>query len=163
MCAGMRRSAAATTAAQQPRADQQPDDRGADRDFAAVALDVRAPVGQARHLSAQLLHRYGELHAVRLDRAADLVRRALRHQPSAPGPAAGYGTLPAAASVGFAPAGPTLSRILRASSIAMLGTGGELFLTTLAAISPASAPSTTRITAIAKKPMKYVNLLPIGR
>ena len=46
------------------------------------------------------------------------------------------------------------SRILRASSIAMFGTGGEPFLTALAAIRPASTPSTTRITAIAKKPQK---------
>ena len=48
----------------------------------------------------------------------------------------------------------TVSRILCASSIAMLGTGGEPFLTTLAAIRPAITPSTTRITAIAKKPQK---------
>jgi hypothetical protein len=45
----------------------------------------------------------------------------------------------------------------------MLGTGGEPFLTAFAAISPASRPSTMRITDIEKKPQKYVNLLPIGR
>ena len=37
----------------------------------------------------------------------------------------------------------TASRIFRASSIAMLGTGGAPFLTTFAAISPASAPSSS--------------------
>ena len=38
--------------------------------------------------------------------------------------------------------------------IAIVGTGGELFLTTLAATNPASAPSTSKIAAIAKKPQK---------
>ena len=56
----------------------------------------------------------------------------------------------------------TASRIFLASSIAMLGTGAALRLTTRAAISPAITPSTTRITAIAKKPQKYANS-PTGR
>ena len=46
----------------------------------------------------------------------------------------------------------TVSRIFCASSIAILGTGGDPFLTTFAAIKPAMIPSTTRIRAIAKKP-----------
>jgi len=40
--------------------------------------------------------------------------------------------------------------------MAMVGIGGELRLTALAAISPARMPSTTRMTAIAKKPQKNV-------
>jgi len=41
-----------------------------------------------------------------------------------------------------------------AFAIAIFGTGGALFLTALAAARPASAPSRSRITAIAKKPQK---------
>ena len=67
------------------------------------------------------------------------------------GPAVAPGML--VAGEPSAPA-PTVSRIRRASSMAMVGTGGALFLTTLAAIRPAMAPSTSRITAIAKKPQK---------
>ena len=48
----------------------------------------------------------------------------------------------------------TVSRILRASSIAISGVGGAPDLTAFAASNPAITPSTTRITAIAKKPQK---------
>ena len=122
-----------------------PHDRRADRDLGAVALDVRAPVGQARDLAAQALHRHRQLHAVGLDRAADLRRRALRHQLWPPRPADRWQPRAlAGADRGRRLGADTLSRILRASSIAMFGTGGEPFLTALAAISPAIAPSTTQ-------------------
>src|SRR4029077_6779487 len=134
---------APATAAQHARADEQADDRGADRELAAMALDVPAPVGEVGHLSAQAVDRDGELHAVALDRIADLGGRALCHQVGIPslGPSASVPEL-------------TVSRILRASSIAISGTGGDPFLTALAAIRPAIAPRITRITAIAKKPQK---------
>src|SRR6202035_4473674 len=109
-----------------------------------MPLDVPAPVGDARDLAAQAFHGGGELHSVGLDRAADLSRGALGHQLSPPAPVAGW-AVPAPCCSG---AELTASRILRASSIAMFGTGGEPRLTAFAAIRPASAPSSTRITAI---------------
>ena len=54
-----------------------------DHQLAAVALEMPAPVGQMRDLAAQAVDRDRELHAVALDRAADLGGRALRHQLSA--------------------------------------------------------------------------------
>ena len=87
-----------------------------------------------------------QLRAVGLDRAADLGRRSAG--PSAASPAASVrcgraprSRAPVAAQQPRAGA-LTVSRILRASSIAMFGTGGEPRLTALAAISPASTPST---------------------
>jgi hypothetical protein len=55
---------------------------------------------------------------------------------------------------GPAGAGLTVSRILRASSIAIFGTGGEPALTALAAIRPAIRPSTRSRPARMKKPQK---------
>src|SRR5437899_8966182 len=130
-----------------------------------MALKVAAPVREALDLAAQATDRERQLHAVVLDRAADLRGRAPRHQPapsSAPlDPAAVYeatasrteapGSVGAAAEAAAAPialsltpaaSSPlTVSRILRASSIAMFGSGGAPFFTTLAAISPATMPS----------------------
>ena len=65
---------------QHARAEHEADDRGADDELAAVALDVPAPVGQLRHLAAQAVDRDRQRHAVGLDRAADLRGRALGHQ-----------------------------------------------------------------------------------
>src|SRR5271165_4836286 len=132
-----------------------------------MALDVPAPVGDVCDLAAKTVERDRELHAVALDRAADLGGTALCHQllPSSGGAGsadgAGGGTGGASGGAGAADgagggtggacggaggaggveaplAGPsaggapspelTVSRILCASSIAMVGTGGAPFL-----------------------------------
>jgi DegV family protein with EDD domain len=136
-------------------AEHQPDHGGAGHQLVLMALHVTAPVSQTCDLAAQPLHGHRQLHAVGLDRAADLRGRALRHQsPSPPGAGAvGAVYALAAPTAPLVVSGwPTVSRILRASSIAMFGTGGEPRLTALAAIRPATTPNTMRITAIAKKP-----------
>src|SRR6266566_2411184 len=120
-----------------------------------MTLHLTAPVGDTRHLPTQAVDGHREFHAVALDRAANLRGRALRHQLAAPVPAAPEGS-PAAWSSCSGPA-LTASRIRRASSIAMFGTGGAARLTARAAMKPASTPTRTSITAIAKKPQKYVN------
>src|SRR5580693_6176256 len=102
-----------------------------------MALEVPAPVGEVGDLAAQLHDRESELVAVGLDRVADLHRCALGHQAVPSGSLA-----------------ETVSRMRRASSIAMSGVGGAPRLTALAAIRPAIRPRMMRIRAIAKKPQK---------
>ena len=99
-----------------------------------------APVGEPRDLAAQALDRDGELHAVGLDRVADLGRRALRHQrrsgiasPRRTGAGAGASRRRGGADGRRGSCAP-----LRSPSS---GTGGAPRLTTRAAIRPASTPS----------------------
>src|SRR5581483_1868194 len=127
--------------AQHAHAERNADERRARGQLALVAAQVAAPVGDVGDLSAQAVQRDGQLHPIGLDRAADLRGRALGHQPPLP---AGPGPSPLL----------TVCLIFFASSIAISGTGGAPFFTAFAASSPASAPSSSRITAIAKKPQK---------
>src|SRR6185312_5987735 len=99
--------AAATAAAEQdPRrpgdaaADHEAGDRGGDQRLSSVLAELAAPVRQRDDLGAQRLDRAAELDAVLLDRGADLLGRAGRHQE--------------ATSVAV-----TVSRIFFASSIAI--------------------------------------------
>ncbi len=74
-------SGAATFAA--AAAKQQHANHGrADRDLALVALELPAPVGDARDFTVQIVKRHSQLSAVGLDRVADLSCRALCHRLS---------------------------------------------------------------------------------
>src|SRR3984893_4646222 len=120
-----------------------------------MALDVPAPVGQVRDLAAQAIKRERQLHAVALDRAANLRRRARGHQLCSGGLGTGCVTVAGCSTdADWSPGAPgctsaacvagarwgasepalTVSRILRASSIALLGVGGDPFLTARAAM-----------------------------
>src|SRR4029077_13433183 len=80
---------------------------GDDHQLPTVAAQLRAPVGEPRHLTAQPDQRLPQLLAVLLDRGADLIGSAGGHQlPPSEDPAA------------------TVSRIFLASSIAIFGVGG---------------------------------------
>ena len=60
-------------------ADDEAGDGGADEHLLLVLGDLLAPVGDLGHLAAQPRERVRELHAVGLDRGADLLGRAGRH------------------------------------------------------------------------------------
>src|SRR5205807_9162827 len=131
----------------------EPAERCARDQLWAVTLHVAAPVRQVRHLAAQAAQRERELHAIGLDRAADLRRGARRHQrpPSAIvsrwGVPAGAAAEPAAAP----PARPlTRSRVLGAPSIPLFGPGGAARLTAPAAIRRARPPRARRSGAHAR-------------
>src|SRR4051794_13749515 len=75
-------SSAAAEEAGQPgdaATDDEPGHRGADDHLLLVALEVLAPVRRLRELRAQRAQGALELHAVGLDRGADLLRCALGH------------------------------------------------------------------------------------
>ena len=152
---------AAAPAAQHARADQQRRrPRRPTDDFAAVALDVAAPVGEAR----------------RPRRAGARPRRPApcgcsRSSRGSPRPSAGRPSALASGARGDRRGGALGDgRLRRAARRAAARSscrgscapprspcrapGGAPRLTTLAAIRPAITPSTTRITAIAKKPQK---------
>ena len=60
-------------------ADDEAGDGRADQHLLLVLGDLLAPVGDLGHLAAQSRQRVRELHAVGLDRGADLLGRAGRH------------------------------------------------------------------------------------
>ena len=76
------RSGAASFAPAAASKQQHAHDSRADRDLALVALDVAAPIGDARHFGVQIVERHSQLGAVGLDRVADLSCRALCHRLS---------------------------------------------------------------------------------
>src|SRR5690606_38544489 len=96
-----------------PTAEHEAGHGGGDHRLSLLGRELLAPVGQLLDLAAQDLERLGELPAVGLDRGADLLRGAGGHQAA---PLAGD-----VVDVAPSPAAVTVSRILRASSIASSG------------------------------------------
>src|SRR3954465_6166796 len=123
-----------------PAADDEAGHGRADDDLLLVLHELAAPVGQDRDLVAQALDRCAELLAVGLDRGADLLGRARRHQRRFQ---------------------RKVRLILPASSIAISGTGGVLSFKKRAARKPATPPRTNSRPATKKKPQKNV-WLPTG-
>src|SRR3954449_11642856 len=70
-------------------AEHEARDRRADQDVLLVGPQLRSPVRRDGDLGAQLLDRHPELGAVRLDRAADLLRGAGGGHPRVAAVAAG--------------------------------------------------------------------------
>ena len=125
-------------------ADDEPGDGRADDHLALVRAQLPAPVGGLRDLAAELLDGDAELGAVGLDRAPDLLRRALRaHRASTFEGPAGSTPVPGVAGCGAV----MVALISWASSIAICGVGGVPFLKKRAARKPASPPSRNRTPA----------------
>src|SRR3954447_11198849 len=123
-------------------ADDEPGHGGADDRLLLVAAQVAAPVGRQLDLAAEAVDGRDEALAVVLDRLPDLLRGALGRRACAHDD-------------------DSSSLVLRASSMAICGVGGEPFLNSRAANIPARPPSAKRIAATTKKPQKYW-VLPTG-
>src|SRR3954469_15026938 len=113
--------AAAAAEGREATADDEPGDRGADDRFLLVAAQVPAPVGRQLDLAAQPVDRADEMLAVLLDRLPDLLRAAAGAR------AGGHDE-------------DSSSLVLRASSMAICGVGGEPFLNRRKANIPARPP-----------------------
>src|SRR5919204_4467939 len=110
-------------------ADQEAGDRGADDHGALVLSELTPPVRELADLSLEVVQRVLELRAGGLERVADLLRRAARHQPRA---------------------SSSTARVFFASSIASSGLGGVAFLKKRTASRPAIAPSTDRTPVVTR-------------
>src|SRR5205085_10398642 len=92
----------------EPAPDHEAGHTGDDHRLLLVEPKLGAPIGQANDLAAQPLQRVAQLRSVLLDRGADLVGAACRHQ------------LPPSVLV------VTVCRIFFASSIAIVGVGAPM-------------------------------------